>query len=250
MVTISTQFESGTIAPLECIKEGWALIKDRYWLFFGITLVAILVGGAVPIVLLGPMMVGVFLCLFQRQRGQEFEFGTLFKGFDYFVQSLIVAVIKVIPIVVLMVPFYIIMFAVMIASAPHGRTSSPDEAPAFLLPIFGVELLFILVLVVAGIAVEVFFMFAFPLVADRKLSGMDAIKLSLKACKANFGGVLGLLLLNTLFGMVGALGCLVGAYLYLPVSFASYAVAYRRVFPELPESFLSPPPPPPPGHWA
>jgi hypothetical protein len=31
-----TEFRRGAIAPMECIKEGWALIKDQYWLFLGI----------------------------------------------------------------------------------------------------------------------------------------------------------------------------------------------------------------------
>jgi hypothetical protein len=237
------------IAPLECIKEGWALIKDRYWLFFGITLVGMLIGGAVPIVLLGPMMVGIFLCLFDKQRGRPVEFGTLFKGFDYFLPSLIVTVLKVIPIIILMVPFYLIMFAVMMTRMPRGEPN-PDEMPAFMFTFFGVEIVFVLILMVVGIAIELFFMFAFPLVADRKLSGIDAVKLSFEACKANIGGVLGLLLLNTLFAIVGVLCCFVGVYFYLPVAFASYAVAYRRVFPEVPETFISPPPPPPPGSWA
>jgi uncharacterized membrane protein len=248
MVSISPEFRTGAIAPVECIKEGWALIKDQYWLFFGIALVGILIGGAVPIVLLGPMMVGIFLCLFQKQRHQEVEFGTLFKGFDYFVQSLIVALIKVVPIIVLMVPFYIIMFVVMMTTMPRGR-ATPDEASRFLLSFFGLEFVFIIVLMAVGILVEIFFMFAFPLVADRKLSGLDAVKLSLTASRANLGGVIGLLLLNAALGIVGVLCCLVGFYLYLPVSFASYAVAYRRVFPEVPQTYeLSPPPPP--GNWA
>src|SRR5437660_12442704 len=102
------EFHRGAIAPVECLKEGWALIKDRYWLFLGITLVGILIGGTVAIILMGPMMCGIFLCLFQRQRGETVEFGTLFKGFDYFVPALLVQLIKIIPIVVLMVPFYFV----------------------------------------------------------------------------------------------------------------------------------------------
>src|ERR1043166_1151604 len=98
MTPEDTDFRTGVIKPVECIKEGWALIKDQYWLFFGISLVGILIGGAVPIVLMGPMMVGIFFCLFQKQRRQPVEFGTLFKGFDDFVQSLIVALIKLVPI--------------------------------------------------------------------------------------------------------------------------------------------------------
>src|SRR5205085_5294781 len=93
-----SEFRRGVVAPVECIKEGWALIKDQYWLFLGISLVGILIGGVVPIVLLGPMLVGIFLCLFQRLRNQRVEFGLLFKGFDQFVPGLLVTVLKMIPI--------------------------------------------------------------------------------------------------------------------------------------------------------
>lgn len=243
MTPEQAEFRTGVIKPVECIKEGWALIKDQYWLFFGISLVGILIGGAVPIVLLGPMMVGIFLCLLQRQRQQPVEFGDLFKGFDYFVQGLIVAVIKVIPLIILMVPFYIVMM-VMMMSMPRGR-SEPDGA--FLAGIFGMEIVFFLIVMVVSILVELFFMFAFPLVADRKLSGLDAVKLSFRAGKANLGGVLGLLLLNGLLSLVGILCCVIGVYFYLPVSLAAMVVAYRRVFPEIPDNF--PTPPPPPASW-
>src|SRR5918994_6075848 len=96
------EFRSGVISPVECVKEGWQLIKDRYWLFLGITLVAMLVGGAVPVVLIGPMMVGLYLCLFAKMRGEPVEFGMLFKGFDYFVQGLVAAAIQTLPLILIM----------------------------------------------------------------------------------------------------------------------------------------------------
>jgi uncharacterized membrane protein len=70
----------------------------------------------------------------------------------------------------------------------------------------------------------------------------------MKAGRANLGGVLGLLLLNALLGIVGVLLCVVGVYFYMPISFAATAVAYRRVFPAVPETFAQPPPPP--ASWA
>lgn len=242
------EFRRGAVAPMECIKEGWALIKDQYWLFFGITAVGLLIGGIVPIVLLGPMMVGVFLCLQQKQRNQPVEFGLLFKGFDQFVPALIVALLKMVPIVILMIPYYIFAFAMMATSMPRGPNPSPDESRAFFLSFFGFEIVFVLIISVASILLETFFMFAFPLIADRKMSGLDAVKLSFHAAKANLGGVVGLILLNGLFAILGLLCCIVGVYFYLPIGFAAQAVAYRRVFPELESAFK--PPPPPPGGWA
>ena len=249
MTAEQTDFRVGVIQPVECIKEGWALIKDQYWLFFGISIVGILIGGAVPIVLIGPMMAGIFLCLFQRQRNQPVEFGLLFKGFDHFVPGLIVALLKAIPIFLVMVPYLIIWFATMmpLLIRSGGQPSQP-ELQQLVYSMFGFEMIFFVIIMVVSISVEIFFMFAFPLVADRNLSGLDAVKLSFKAGKANFGGMLGLLLLNALLSFVGVLCCFVGAYFVLPISFASHAVAYRRVFPETTENF--PVPPPPPASWA
>jgi len=243
-----TEFNRGVISPTECIKEGWALIKDEYWLFFGIALVGLLIGGLVPVVLLGPMMVGVFLCLQQRQRNQPVEFGLLFKGFDLFVPGLIVAVLKMIPIFILLIPYYIFVFSMM-AAMPRGPRPSTEESQQFVFAFLGAELLFLLVIMIVSILVEIFFMFAFPLVADRKMPGLDAVKLSFRAGRANIGGVLGLMLLNGLFTFLGLLACGVGVYFYLPVAIASQAVAYRRVFPDMGQ-FGQYPPPPPPQSWA
>jgi hypothetical protein len=82
MTPEQSDFRVGVIKPVECIKEGWALIKDQYWLFFGLSILVMLLGGAVPIVLMGPMMVGLFMCFFEKMGSRPFEFGLLFKGFD------------------------------------------------------------------------------------------------------------------------------------------------------------------------
>jgi len=147
MTPDNTQFRTGVIKPVECLKEGWALIKDQYWLFLGITFVGIFVGSAVPIVLIGPMMVGIYMCFFRRMRGEPVEFGTLFKGFDYFAQGLIAALIQMIPMVVIMVPFYIIMFVVIMTSMPRGGRMDPDASTRFMLTFFGFEAVFVLAIV-------------------------------------------------------------------------------------------------------
>ncbi len=247
MTPDNIQFRTGVIKPVECVKEGWALIKDQYWLFLGIVLVGVLVGSAVPLVLIGSMMVGIYMCFFRRMRGEPVDFGLLFKGFDYFAQSLIAALIQMIPMVIIMVPAYIIMFALMITSMPRGQMD-PDASTRFVFTFLGFELVFVAVILVVGIAVNIFFMFAFPLIADRGLSGLEAIKLSIKAGKANFGGILSLLLLNFAIGLLGVLACYIGVFFIMPISLASYAVAYRRVFPALSQNFASPPPPP--ANWA
>lgn len=248
MTPDNIQFRTDVIKPVECVKEAWALIKDQYWLFLGIVFVGVIIGGAVPIVLLGPMMVGIYICLFRRMRGEPVEFGTLFKGFDYFAQSLIAALLQMIPMVIVIVPMYVIMFVFMMTMMPRGGRMDPNESSTFVFTLLGFELVFVLVIVTVAIIVTIFFLFAFPLIVDRNLSGVDAVKLSIKAARANFGGILGLVFVNAGLGILGVLCCYVGAFLVAPISLASYAVAYRRVFPEISQNFASPPPPP--ANWA
>src|SRR5229473_8632215 len=105
----TSDFNRGVVAPVECLKEGWALIKDQYWLFLGICAVGMLIGSAFAIVLMGPMMCGIYLCLFQRMRREPVGFEGLFKGFDYFAQSVIATLIQMIPAVIIIVPAYLIV---------------------------------------------------------------------------------------------------------------------------------------------
>src|SRR5438128_6394785 len=161
----TSDFNSGVVAPFECLKEGWAAIKDRYWLFLGLAVVAMLIGGAVPIVLIGPMMCGLYLCLFAQMRGQPVEFGDLFKGFDYFVQGLVAAAIQTVPILIVLVPAYAIFFAFTFATMPHDRYAR-DQAPpvGFFIGIC----LFVLVRLVVSLGIYILFFFAYPLMVDRQ----------------------------------------------------------------------------------
>jgi hypothetical protein len=223
------EFRKGAINPVQCLQEGWALIKDQYWLFFGIALVGILIGSAVPLgIILGPMMCGIYLCLLRRRRGETVTFDLLFKGFDYFVQSLIAMLIQIVPAVVIMVPFYLFFFIGMMSSVGSMNRGGgpPALPPMFFISIMGLFMGMVLVLILVG----ALFIFTFPLIVDRKLTGVEAIKTSIRAVMGNLGGVLGLLLLNTVLGIVGVLLCYVGAFFFMPVGLASWAVAYDHVF--------------------
>jgi uncharacterized membrane protein len=237
------EFRSGVISPVECIKEGWQLIKDRYWLFLGLALVAMLVGGAVPVVLIGPMTCGLYMCLFAKMRGQPVEFGMLFKGFDYFTQGLVAAAIQTLPVILIMAVGQVIFVAFTMIIMPTRR----GEAMPL---VFWVGLvMFVLFAMIVSMVIHSLFLFAYPLIVDRKLSGLDAIKLSYRAALKNLSGIVGLILLLAGLGLLGVLACYVGVFFVMPISFAAYAVAYRRVFPET-VLFSGSAPPPPPGSWA
>ena len=242
-MTPATDFRVGVISPIECLKEGWGTIKDRYWLFLGITLVAMLIAGAVPVVLVGPMTCGLYMCLFAKMRGEPVEFGLLFKGFDYFMQGLVAAAIQTLPVILIMAVGQVIFVAFTMIILPTERG---DALPA----VFWVGLIiFILFAMIISLVIHCLFLFAYPLIVDRKLAGLDAVKLSYRAALKNLSGIIGLILLMAGLGILGVLACYVGVFLVMPISFAAYAVAYRRVFPET-GAFTGAAPPPPPGNWA
>ena len=81
------------IAPVRLLNEAVALLGKDYWLFVAISLVGLVISSAVPLLLVGPMMCGIYLCFFQRMRGKRPEFETLFRGFDVFLEGLIATLI-------------------------------------------------------------------------------------------------------------------------------------------------------------
>ena len=231
MGELQPSFRRGAVRPVECLRGGWELIKDKYWLFLGITLVGTLLGSAVPLYLLwGPMVCGIHYCLFQAERRRPVKFEELFKGFDHFVPSLVATMLWYVPWVIIAILGYVAMFATMVVTIPGPGAGG---APAGLPPEFFVAMAVYFVVTLAAWVVAAFVsFFAYPLIVDRKLAGVQAMKTSLRAAGANLGGVLGLVVLQTVIMLAGYLACCVGLFFFLPVYFASIAVAYRQVFPE------------------
>jgi len=238
---IETEFSAQAVRPMECIKAGWDLIKDDYWLFFGISLVAILIGQLAPAgLLMAPMTCGVYFVLLQRLRGEAIEFGDVFKGFDYLGQSLIALLAHMIPALAILIPAVTILLLAGMAAASAGEASS---AGAILVVFVAVIVLLVIAVVVV---VSILFTFTYPLIVDRRLSGIEAVRLSMKAGFGNFSGLFSLILLNVLMGIGGLLCCYVGIFFVMPIGFAATAIAYRQVFGlATPETFNQGPPPPP-----
>ena len=217
------EYQSVPIRPVECLKEAKALIGEQYWLFVGISTVGLLIAGAAPFyILLGPMMCGIFLCFQDRIHGKRTTFERLFKGFDYFVETLIATLIVGGLTAVVIVPLYVGVILSAIGM-------SDDDALPVLLPImFGLLIVILLVIML----VSSLFIFAYPLICFGGLKAMPAIKTSCRAALANFPGVLGLVLLTNLIWMSAGMCCVVPAYLVAPILIGSALMAYRKVFPD------------------
>jgi len=243
-MTPEIPFRRNAVEPVQCIKGGWEIVKDQYWLFVGMTLVGILIGSAVPLgILLGPMMCGLYLSFFKVRRGEPIEFGTLFKGFDYFGPSVIATLLHIVPIIAIVLPAYFVFYISMFVSM---AAQGDEPNPAAMFGVLGFFALFWLFVMVVVIIISIGFTFAYPLIVDRKLQGFDAVKLSFRAAMANFWRLLGMMLLTSLLSIAGMLVCYVGVFFVFPIVYATMAKAYEQVFGlDNGREFSNAPPPPP-----
>lgn len=231
----NTEFRTGVIKPVECVKEGWELIKNDYWLLFAVALVGAIIGGVSFYILLGAMICGIFFCYLQAIDGKRVSFEGLWKGFSYFAPGLVVTMFIVVPMIIV----YAIIYAPFVMAMVMGSKLSESEMMTLLFGAAAVDLVVIVIMV----CFHTLLMFSFPLIVDRNLSGFRAMKTSARAVWKNMGGVVGLILVNFVLAFLGYLVLCFGIYFVIPVMIAGNVVAYRKVFPAPHERDFNPPSP-------
>ncbi|MEN8164876.1 MAG: hypothetical protein ABFS37_12160 [Acidobacteriota bacterium] len=231
MTDPQTSFERGPIRPVDCLSESWNLMSGQYWVFFAICLVGMLIQSFVPLnILTGPMVCGIFLAWFALVRGETITFEMLFKGFDFFVPSLIASLILLGVVLIVLLPCYGVLFAGIALGAAAGQDAPEVAGLAALLSVS----LFMLVMLTLMTVIMTLFIFVYPLIVDRKLKAIPALKTSAAAAWANIWGVLGLLGLTSLVATIASMLCIVPVFFVAPWCFGAVGIAYKRVFPEIP----------------
>ncbi len=292
------EYQSGAVRPIGSIQAGWEIIKDDYWTFFGMTLVAFIIiivaalilgtinnavtfgisaalGAAtgnsgdtakvsaaiVPQIISmgigffvniiigavsGAFFCGIYKSLANKTNGGYANFGDLFGGFQKFQSCLIVAAALAVFQLVISIIGLAGGAALGISAFGSGMLTKDGQLnPAVFGGFFLAILVFVLVVIVVNLIVSALTSFAYPLIADRDLSGGEALMLSIKSGLANIGGLIGLLIMLFLMAFAGALLCLVGALFVAPVLTAALFAAYQSVFGKTKNFYQNTPPAPP-----
>ncbi|MBL0313773.1 MAG: hypothetical protein IPP78_13920 [Holophagaceae bacterium] len=228
-------FNRVSISPFAYIGEAWERVKGQYWMFLGVSVVGMLIAGLVPMaVMLGPMMCGIYLCYRQQGRGEPVVFETLFKGFDHFLESFIAALLMMAASLVLVVPLILLLvfsglfLGFFAAAGVSGGSQEAQAGTVALGVLLAVGAFFLIILV--SVLVSLLFSFTYPLIMDRGLTGLEAVKLSMRAAWANIWGLVGLGLVTFCLSLVGVCFCYVGAFLVMPITFGVHWITYERVF--------------------
>lgn len=292
------EFQSGAVSPIESIKKGWEIIKDDYWSFFAMTLVAIIIlivaaiilglinngitfviasalgvatqgagdAGKISAAILpqiisliisiftnlivgtlsGVLFCGIYSALSRKSNSGVTEFGDLFSGFQKITSCFIVAaVLSLIQFVFQLVMILVGAAIGVSAVGLGGLTKGGQINPAVFGGLFLVILAFLAISIIVNLIISALTSFAYPLIAERSLSGGQALSLSIKGGFANIGGTILLLILLGLMSVGGFLLCIIGILFVAPILSASLFAAYQSVFGRVANAGFQTPPPPP-----
>jgi uncharacterized membrane protein len=173
-------------APGRWIGAGWNLVQADLGNTVLVTLVFVLISG-VP--LIGGALIAGFHYFFQKKlMGRRAEFADLFKGFNFFVPTLV-------------------------ASLLIG------------LFVFGGTLLCI----IPGLVIAAMYKFTYLFIVDKRMDFWPAMQASHAVAKNDYFGFTMFLLLTVLVNLLGALCCIVGILVSIPVTFAAITIAYQEL---------------------
>ena len=172
------------------LKEGFEAVKSD---LIGYALPALIIFGVcltvIGILIVGPLLCGFYYIIFQRMKGQQATTGDLFKGFDVLWDALLA---------------WVIIFAVTFIVG--------------LVPFLGIIL---------SLLVGAPFIFVFPLIWEKRLSFIDAIKESLQLFQERWSDLLPFYVVASLVGAAGVLLVGIGVIFTFPIYVYATACLYR-----------------------
>ncbi len=177
------------------LSRAWQLLQSDFWPIVGVNaLLWLLVwassGTAVGLILIGPLMAGIYWYCLKRIRHQPADVQDAFGGFTIdFINTMLAGIIT-------------------------GLLISVGLA----------------LCIVPGIFLWVAWAFALPLVIDKRLQFWDAMEVSRKVVTEHWWGFFGLGVVTFLINLVGFLFCVVGLFLTLPLTTLAWMYAYEDVF--------------------
>ena len=247
------QFNSSAVNASECLSQGWKLLTFNLLLFVGMFVVLFIisfalglipyVGSLINVFISGPLTCGILMAMLAAYRNENPPFSMMFEGFTRFLAAVLIPLVQAVP------WFVLAFFAAGYAAAlKAGFPLSPNGSPNGQMP-FDPKILVPFAMLYLGafvisMTLKVLLFFALPLVADRNLNVVEALKLSFQASINNIGGIIVLILLEILIIIAGTLMCFVGLLIAIPLVYAAEIIAYKQVFPDLRESFGNEPPRP------
>ena len=194
-LTDSTLARNVTVDIGGALGRGWRTLTGDFWPVLGVSvLVAILLSVTnaiyVGILLVGPLMGGLFLYYLKKIRGQAASVNDVFSGFTVaFLQLLLCGLVSTL----------LTSFALMLCVLP-------------------------------GIYLAVAWQFAIPLTLDKGMGFWDAMEVSRKVISKQWWSFFGLAIVCVLLNLAGTLALLVGVFITGPWTLLAWMHLYEDHF--------------------
>lgn len=208
--------EEGDFTIQQALSDGWAATVNNFPLWLGVGIVAVLIGGASAITVIGyflvlPVISYGSIKFLLNMLDDKAEFNDLFAGFSNYGATLGRMLLLTLILILLALVSESLMF---IGSWLHSSVLS-------------------LIGTVVYLASVVFVMlptsFAFFFAVDRDLPAMDALNASWRITRGKLLKLVGLALVAGLIAVSGILALGVGVIFTGTVSYAMFASAYRQM---------------------
>ena len=213
------------IRSVDSLRQGWRMTQDSYWLFFAVCFVGLVLGGAVPILLTGPLTCGIFRCYLAKAKGQRVSFELLFEAFDVFVPSAIACALYTV--VLLSITAAVLGLTTVCMIYGSLAMERGDVIVAAVAMVFAAVLL--LVLMVFSLLSTLAWAFSCLLIEDRKLDGWTAYAEGLRIVCARPKAMMRYGWVHYIVLLAGALACGIGQLFVAPIIFGSLTHTYREL---------------------
>jgi uncharacterized membrane protein len=170
------------------IGAGWDLVKQDFGTYFLIALVFTILNAMVPVILTGPLMAGFHIFCMKKMLGRRAEFADLFKGFNFFIPTLVASL---------------------------------------LISVF--TSLGIALCIIPGLVLAAMYKFTYLFIVDKGMDFWPAMQASHAIVKQDYFGFTMFLISMFLVVVLGAICCIVGIFIAIPVTLAAITVAYREI---------------------
>ncbi|MEW6078143.1 MAG: hypothetical protein AB1724_10050 [Thermodesulfobacteriota bacterium] len=184
------------------IEEGFSLYKANFKPLVLAAFIMIVLSSLTMFILLPPLTAGLILIILRIMDGETPPpgFGAVFNGFSFFLNALL---------------FMLVWSGVcLLGMAVVGW-----------FPVIGH-----LAAVFFSYALQALLVFGMFLIVDRKMGFWEASTVSMDTVKPGFWPFLGLTIVASVIGGIGAIAFGVGIALTLPIGFCILAAAYRDIF--------------------
>jgi len=217
-----------TVDISQFLKRAWQILLSNLGGFVGFTILALVILFPLYFTVLGFILVmpalisGYFFVAFRIAQNKTVSFSNFFDGFreGFFGRLLLLFIVEVIVFLVANIPSSLGFFGIVLTSAQSN--GSPN---VFILALAGILILLSLLLT---IYLAVGYIFAIPLVIDKRLPFWDALETSRKLVSKKWWSVFGfLIVLSLLSSIVNSTG--VGVLFTIPFTHAAISAAYESI---------------------